>query len=74
MVSASIGTVETGATTPFTLRLIGASQEMKMSEACFSAISLNNRSRYMVSRARMTPPPDSGQILESVSELSMIMS
>ena len=46
-VSTSIGCVEMGATTPFTLMLIGAPQEMNRSDACFSAISLNNRSRYM---------------------------
>ena len=46
-VSMSIGCVETGATTPLTLMLIGAPQEMNRSEACFSAISLNSRSRYM---------------------------
>ena len=47
-VSTSIGCVDTGGTTPLTLMLIGAPQEMNRSEACFSAISLNSRSRYMV--------------------------
>ena len=46
-VSMSIGCVDTGCTTPLTLMLIGAPHEMKRSEACFSAISLNSRSRYM---------------------------
>src|SRR5665213_4230309 len=46
-VSGSIGCVDTGDTTPLTLRLIGAPQEMNRSEACFSAISLNSRSRNM---------------------------
>src|SRR5262245_14766467 len=46
-VSMSIGCVDTGCTTPLTLMLIGAPQEMKRSEACFSAISLNKRSRYI---------------------------
>ena len=55
-VSTSIGGVEIGATTPLTLMLIGAPQEMNRSEACFSAISLNSRSRYMESsRATMAP-------------------
>ena len=43
----SIGCVDTGCTTPLTLMLIGAPQEMNRSDACFSAISLNSRSRYM---------------------------
>src|SRR5204863_4167845 len=51
-VSGSIGCVDTGVTTPLTLMLIGAPHEMKMSEACFSAISLNRRSRYMVGLSR----------------------
>ncbi len=43
----SIGCVDTGATMPLTFMLIGAPQEMNRSDACFSAISLNSRSRYM---------------------------
>ena len=38
---------ESGETTPLTLMLIGAPQEMNRSDACLSAISLNSRSRYM---------------------------
>jgi hypothetical protein len=33
--------------------LIGAPQEMKRSEACFSAMSLNSLSRYMVAPRKL---------------------
>ena len=46
-VSTSIGCVVSGVTTPLILMLIGAPHEMKRSDACFSAISLNSRSRYI---------------------------
>ncbi len=43
----SIGWFVSGAMTPLTFMLSGAPHEMNRSDACFSAISLNSRSRYI---------------------------
>src|SRR5207302_3640028 len=56
-----MGWVATGETTPLILMLIGAPQEINRSEACLSAIILNNRSRYIsVSRAKSEVRPQAG--------------
>ena len=46
-VSTSIRWFVSGVTTPLIFMLSGAPHEMKRSDACFSAISLNSRSRYI---------------------------